>query len=251
MSKLALAGVAISLAISTSASADVLYGMDLGDQTIFTLDTSNGALQKFSGHAVNSFGGLDFDAAGNLWMETFGQLTKVDLGGGGDTVIGNNGHAFESFTILGNTSYAADVFDGGMYNVDLNNNNANFLGSYGDTNTRITDLADNDAGRLWGVRIFQQDVIAIDPNTGANLGVVASGLPANCTSLAYGSNNNLWFIPAFETTLYSLDLGNGQITPVLQGLNLTHCTGLTSRVPAPGSAVLLGIAGLAATRRRR
>jgi len=251
MGKFALTGVAISFAIAATASADVLYGMDISDGSIFTLDTSNGQLDKFFGHGVNNFGGLDFDAAGNLYMEQFGALSKIDLGGGGDTQIGNNGLALESFTILGNTPYSADVFDGNMYNIDLNNASASLLGSYGDTNTRICDLADDDANRIWGVRIFQQDVIQIDPATGANLGVVASGLPANVTSLAYGSNNNLWFIPAFETTLYSLDLGNGQITAVLQGLNVTHVTGLTSRVPAPGSAALLAVAGLAATRRRR
>lgn len=251
MSKYALAGVAVSFAIASTASADVLYGMDLGDGSIFTLDTSNGSLNKFFGHGVNNFGGLDFDAAGNLYMEQFGQLTKVDLGGGGDTQIGNNGLALESFTILGNKAYSADVFDGNMYSVDLNNASGSLLGSYGDTNTRICDLADDDANRIWGVRIFQQDIIRIDPATGANLGVVASGLPANVTSLAFGSNNNLWFIPAFETTLYSVDLGTGKVSAVLQGLNVSHVTGLTGRVPAPGSAALLAVAGLAATRRRR
>lgn len=243
---------AAAFATATTANADLLYGIDIADQSIFTLDTNSGNLTKYFGFPVQNFGGLDFDSSGNLYLQQFGSLFRIDdLNNGQFTPIGgNNGRAFESFEIIGSTAYSADVFDGGLYRVDLNNNNASLVGVYGDDGSRITALASNESDTLYGARIFQSDVVRVNPNNGQVLGTIAQGLPANVTSLTAGSNNNLWFIPAFETTLYSIDLNSGQTTVVLQNLNVQHVTGLAF-IPAPGAGALIALAGAAAARRRR
>jgi hypothetical protein len=250
MTKLLFAGIAISVGIGAAAQADLLYGTDINDGSIFTLDTTNGAIQKFFGHDAFGFGGLDWDSGGQLYLEQFGSLFKIDLGVSSTEVGSDSGRAFESFEILGDTAYATDVFDGALYTVDLSNNNTTFVGTFGDESTPITALASNEANTLYGALFSQGEIVSVNPADGQITGTIATGLPANVTSLALGSNNNLWFIPAFETTLYSVDISTGQVTQVLFNLNVSHVSGLTSRIPAPGAAALVGVAGLIARRRR-
>lgn len=252
MGKLASASAVVTLSLAGAAPADVLYGFDILDQSIFTIDTDSGSLKKYYGHAVSDYGGLDFDSAGNLYLEQAGSLFKVDLAAGTDTQIGDAyHHEFESFTIIGDKAYAADALDMHLYQIDLTTNIPTPIGAYGSKDYVITDLTSEKDGTLLGVRMKQDDVAQLDPETGIPLGVVATGLPDFVTSLAYGSHNNLWFIPAFDTTLYSLNLGTGQITPVLEGLDVIHVSGLTARVPSPGAGAILAIAGLAGLSRRR
>jgi len=153
---------------------------------------------------------------------------------------------------VGDTGYAADVFDRFLYTIDLSSNAATAL-PISPRDSPITGLASSDGTnpRMYGALILDDEIIEIDPTTGDSLGVRVSGLPGSVTSLAYGSDDNLWFIPALRTTLYSADPETGTITATLMGLDVGHVSGLTAVLPGPGAIGLFGLAGLAGRRRRR
>jgi hypothetical protein len=230
----------IALSLTVSASADLLYGIDVGEETIFTLDTETGELIKYFGHPFvgcpQVHGGLDWDSQGNLYLEQYGLLFLIDLEHPeNDVEIGScNELDFECFEIVGDTGYAEGGSDGYLYTIDLSTNVATPLpiatcAPCPPCSCRSSGMASNDGTplRMYGARTSLYDIIEIDPLTGENLGVVVSGLQDYATSLAYGSSGNLWYITALADTLYSCDPITGTVDMVLTGLSLNHVTGLT------------------------
>src|SRR5262249_10741672 len=92
---------------ASPARADRLLGYSFVDQTIFKIDTADGELIKFSGHAVNQLGGLDIDSQGNLYFLGSNTLRKIDLDQPvNDVFIASLPNVtFESFEIVNDQGY--------------------------------------------------------------------------------------------------------------------------------------------------
>ena len=224
-------------------SVDFLYGVDwiYDNPAIFTLNTESGEITKYYGHPVNDICALDFDSNGDFYVLQTSALWKIDLLNPlDDEMIEYNADwTFESFEIIGDVGYAAHVFDGGLYMVDLSNGDDSLVGYYGSEATRLTGLASNDLfgsdrnDVLYAARVWQQDIVTVDPATAAVVDTVAAGLGYGMVNLAYGSDNTLWYIASSEAALYSVDITTGEATLALSGLDLSNVTGLTAVPDAP------------------
>lgn len=228
-----------------TANAALLWGMDLNTDNLITVDTASGTVTIIGNlPGSGTFGGLDFDSSGQLYVLKTGQgLFRVNAGDATGVLVGTQpGRAFESLEIIGNRGYSADVFNNLLYEIDLATGAATAIGSYG--NTRITGLASS-GGVMYGLRIFQNDLVEVDEATGASSLIGVHGL-GNATSLAF-ADGLLWTIPVGTNDLYSLNPATAAATLVNGNLlNVPHITGLTAReaavVPEPGVLLLLSAA---------
>src|SRR5262245_57913918 len=114
---------AVALGLSGDVRAERLLGISIVEQTVFKLDPADGALIKFPGHPVSNLGGLDIDSQGNLYYLGINTLRRLDLDQpANDTFIGLiPGVVFEGFEIVNDQGYAAEVFTGTMYRINLAN----------------------------------------------------------------------------------------------------------------------------------
>ncbi len=235
-------GAVAAMALSAApAGAERLLGVSLVEQVIFKLDTATGELIKFSGHAINALGGLDIDSQGNLYYLGNNILRRIDLDQpANDQFIGLiPGVVFEGFEIINDQGYAAEVFTGTMYRVNLANAAITSIGQYGAGGVdRITGLASTDYPgsaeplHLYGVRVFLDDIIEVSPVNGANLGTVVTDPLLGVTNLAFGPGASFWFVNG--QTLYQLNLSlTGLATPVIENLDIAGVDGLTVVHPEP------------------
>lgn len=232
------------------ASADALWGLDTSDNSLFSLDTATGTVNKVGTLPAFAFGGLDFHG-GTLYALLLNggtaSLYTVSTLDASTTFIGSSARVFESFEIINGIAYSADVFNETLYSVSLIDGSATLIGTH-DTDAgdnRITGLSSNDLGggsTMFGVRISDNDLVTVNTATGGISSVIGSpGAIGQLTSLATGPTGTHWTIPAFTSKLYSLSGIDGSAALVQSGLGVTHVTGLTA-IPAPG-AVLLGMIG--------
>ncbi len=235
-------GAVVAMALAAEpAGAERLLGISLVEQVVFKLDTATGELIKFSGHPINALGGLDIDSQGNVFYLGNNILRRIDLDQpANDQFIGLiPGVVFEGFEIINDQGYAAEVFTGTMYRVNLSSAAITPIGQYGAGGIdRITGLGSTDYPgsieplHLYGVRVFLDDIIEVSPVNGANLGTVVSDPLLGVTNLAFGPGANFWFVNG--QTLYQLNLSlTGLATPVIEGLDIGGVDGLTVVHPEP------------------
>ena len=232
---------ALLLITATDVHAERLLGFSIGEDVIFKIDTDTGEIVKFFGHPVFNLGGLDIDDQGNLYYLGSNTVWRIDLGQpANDQFIGSTPKViFESFEIIDGIGYSGEVFTGTWYAISLTTGEATPLGQYGGGGVdRVTGLASTDYPgslepvRMYGQRVFLDDMIEIDPKTGANLGVVVQDKAFSTTNLARGAEG-FWFIDG-ENTLFTIDLTlAGTVTPVLFDLDIPGCNGLTAVHPEP------------------
>jgi hypothetical protein len=241
---LGAAAGALAAIAAGPAGAERLLGFSLVEQALFKLDTADGELVKFPGHAINALGGLDVDSQGNVYYLGNNILRRIDLDQpANDVFVGLiPGVVFEGFEIVNDHGYAAEVFTGTMYRINLVNAAITAIGQYGAGGVdRITGLASTDypgskeALHLYGVRVFLDDIIEVSPVNGGNLGTVVSDPLLGVTNLAYGPGARFWFVNG--QTLYELNLGlqgaAGLAAPVIEDLDLAGVDGLTVVHPEP------------------
>jgi len=248
-SKIAGALLAAGLAAAGSAQAALLWGVDASTDNLVTIDTGSGTVNVIGNlPGTGTFGGLDFDAGGQLYVLKAGQgLFRVNAGDATGVLVGTQpGRTLESFEIIGNRGYAADVFNESLYEIDLGTGAATLIGSHSQSGNdeRVTGLA-HGAGALFGTRIFQNDLVRLNVGTGDIDAVVGVHGLGSLTSLAY-ADGSLWGIPAFTSDLYSINPATGAATLVNGALaNVSHITGLTARedaqVPEPGTLLLVSV----------
>jgi hypothetical protein len=236
------AGAVTAIALAAGpARAERLLGISIVEQVVFKLDSATGELIKFSGHPINALGGLDIDSQGNVFYLGNNILRQIDLDQpANDVFIGLiPGVVFEGFEIVNDQGYAAEVFTGTLYRINLANAAITPVGQYGAGGVdRITGLASTDYPgskeplHVYGVRVFLDDIIEVSPVNGANLGTVVSDPLLGVTNLAFGPGANFWFVNG--QTLYQLNLSlTGLATPVIEDLDIGGVDGLTVVHPEP------------------
>jgi len=250
---LVLVGVCVLVGVPLRASAATLWGLDTGNDTLFTLETATGAVNTVGTLPAFSFGGLDWDSSGRLYALLDDRLYLVDYTDASTTLLGSSGQVFESFEILGGVGYSADVFEENLYTVSLLDGSATLVGSH-DTDggdNRITGLASNEVD-LFGTRYFDLDLVQVNTGTGGITAVIGSHGVSDITSLAF-ADGVFWTVPATSGSLYSLSPTDGSATLVQTGLALEHVTGLTGAnpIPEPATLVLLGLGAVGLMVRRR
>lgn len=236
-------------------SGPLLWGLDTGDDTLFTLDLNTGTVNAIGSLPSFYFGGLDWDSSGNLYAilsdgRFNSSLYSVNPINASTTLLGLTGHAFESFEIINDSGYSADVSDISLYSVNLSNGSATLIGSHdtGSGDNRLTGLA-SDGVNLYGTRLIERELVQLDTSTGGVQHVIGDHGLSSATSLAF-LDGRFWTIPATSKTLYSLDPLNANPTVEFSGLTeLGHVTGLT--VPEPTTLLFLGLGGLALRKKRQ
>lgn len=251
--------VGLIAATGAAASAQTLYSVREGDDTLVRIDISNPNAPTFADVGALGvrfdFGGLSFGPGGDLYMIDGrggrAALYTVDTGTGTASFVGAHG-INDLFALAWDTStgtmYASQFAGGsGLYTLDPSTgapttiNPAMSAGIGGLTYNFSTD-------QLVGSNDGAGDLYDIDRATGAQT-LIFDGPFVNDSGLAYDAMNNYYWGIDWSGVLFYYDIGAGYArTDVLTGLGAHD--GL-AWVPAPGSLALLGLGGLAAARRRR
>jgi probable HAF family extracellular repeat protein len=239
---LLISGLFVVILNFNQASALTLWGLDRIGYRLFTLDTETGTVYDIGILPAFKYGGLDFDNSGNLYAllnndPTFTNLYLVNKDDGSTTLIGSQNKVFESFEIIGDIAYSADVFEEALYEISLIDGSYILIGSHdeGETDDRITGLA-SDGVNLYGTRFIREDLVQINKDTGAIDMVIGTHGLRQTTSLAFG-DNLYWTAPWDTSELYSLDslasptLVFSDLTDIVELMGLT--VGPTPNIPDP------------------
>ncbi|GJL93159.1 MAG: hypothetical protein DHS20C04_28180 [Hyphococcus sp.] len=208
--------------IAIQPGTGVLFGIDHATDTLVTIDPATGAATTVGNLGASAFDvGLEFDAAGNLYMSsdtggTGPDFYSVDTTTGAATLIGSTGTGGIVGLALdsNNVMYGlADTSNDALYTIDLSTGVAALIGSLG-LSTNTGGIGFDDQGVLHGV-----------------FGIVNPGLTV-------------------------IDVLTGMAsTPVNLGLDFASLAMISdvSDVPVPGALLFFatGLAGLGAARKKR
>jgi hypothetical protein len=151
-------------------------------------------------------------------------------------------------------NYGIRYYDGSVFRYDLNWDNPQQLFAVGSDFGAIT--YDSSDGTLWVKNRNTNATVNHYDAAGNFLGGFSLGANGNFTnwSLAYEeATDSLWCIGVGNDTIFQFDKSGNTLQQLNVGTSGNILGGEMSirGVPAPGAAALLGVAGLAAGRRRR
>ncbi len=281
---LAISAIGAGLFVSAQdAIAADFYGITVAGR-ITRIDTTAQTVTELSSLRVgpvlvNSIEDLDFDSAGNLYaarnFTDFGTFQQVSesyrilnpMTGNAllSATLGTFGRPFTSLAATGNAGEFHTV-----------NNTNGYMGRLNVTNGAFAPTT----GLPHGVRNFV-DAVAVNPVDGQAYGLIDNGLSifgiidytlirlnldtgvsTIVGSLAAGSSSFKALRFDNAGTLFTVNADNGDICTInvatgqasflfAGGAAAINTSGLAYIIPAPGAAMLLGLAGLVVTRRRR
>lgn len=252
-----------------------IYGVDFRSNRFYTTTTDNfvGNFTSLGTSTPNAYG-IDFDAtATTLWgartldsgltyqygsfdlsngvYNQAGLITGLGTGEGitGLTAAANGSTWYLSTYIAGTGSklYVGDITTGAFSLVGVMNANI------------MIDIAIDSQGNLYGTNITDDLLYSINTTTGAGTAVGPLGFNMN---FAQGMDFD-WSTDTLYATMYqgtgvgqfaSINTTTGAATMLADTLPLNAEMEMAIKVaavPAPGAIALLGLAGLAARRRRR
>lgn len=279
----AIGAVAVMLAVPTSASAQLsngLWGVSVsspigGTQQLVRIDHTNGQIVQtvnlsFSG-GIASMNGLAYDAGNNILygvLRPVGgsaqsrRLVSIDPITGVCTDIGAMGDSFANITFHGGTLYGVTGEGGAaavpesLFSISTVNGSSTFIMNLGNGNDGEAIAFNSDNGLLYHAsgRLSISNAIWESVNL---VGPVVSPIGRSgysngieeISGLAY-AGGGLFYATNIDFELISITNG-GVVSFIGMDPSAGTIRGLVWVVPAPGAAALLGLAGVAAVRRRR
>jgi hypothetical protein len=225
-----LAAAFVSLCLE--ARAEVFYAVNQGNDSLCTIDTTNGAVTTIGPLGTNfAYGDLAYDpTTGTMymvdgWGQGIGQpstLFTVDLNSGLATTVGslNTANIFalvydpQSNKLFGAVSTIAP---NGFFEIDRTTGNATFVGNPGHDLDGLTYVGSS--GELVGVLAGPGTVHSIDRATGASTLVSPGGGFINNCGVAWAPSNNRMYVVDVSGNLFEFDIANAwaRTTPFTLG----------------------------------
>ena len=251
----------------SSASAEFLFGVEYsGPTALFDVNQSTGALTSIGPTGRDQLGDLTSDPRNGsfrLWANriTSNELVLLNPVTGAeisavamdspDNIVSI---AFDTVTgkLYGNTSVGYGAPFEALYEIDPSNGATTFIGRIIFDN--VYALGFDQAGELFGVSDFSNELISI--STASGNGTFVAGVQFNDVfDIASRPSDGVMFATDTATNrLYQLDTSNGNMIEVGQEIGGVqgNLVGLAfGPIPAPGTAAILALGGIAATKRRR
>jgi hypothetical protein len=250
LATLCIAGAGLASAQGT------LYGVasfsNFGTQSLYTIDASTGAATLVGSTGLRQIAGLDYDDA-------TGRLMALTVGGDQFSLSTTTGAATLAVDSNFGVPEGSITFAGGSAFTTLSDNLHNWNGTaWQQVGPSLlapgTDISGLDFGgtQLLGLALNGagvDELVAFNLGTGAATVIGATGTNASTVAgLTSTTVGGLWYMTD-GSTLYSINTATGSATSI--GTHgVAGFSGLAF-IPSPSSLLILGIAGLASTRRRR
>jgi len=191
-------------------------------------------------------------------------LISMDLSGGlltedlffGSGFSAANGDRINDLAVYQGVLYAVGRIAGAdsLFTVNENTAELTLIGAT-PTSNGFDSIAFDGGGRLYNQATV--DVLnEIDPGTGGLLNVVGAGVPGGALGLGFNPDDGLLYGSTFggeflSDKIYSVSTSDGSSNLLVDYGDGRKIQDVYFYVPAPGTVVLLAIAGIGARRRRR
>lgn len=236
----------LAFAASANAQGTLFFSEDGNENGLYELDLNNGSATNLgeSGVIVGTVGLAPSENLDELFGTDPIDLVRINTDGSGFSAI-DNGVLQEGLAYDRDNDQLYGAINGNFSAIDKNTGNLTTLAAPGDD---VEGLAYAGNGSIFGLGISDNlRSYDIDSNTWSVIG--DTGVHFNAIGLAYG-NGVLYAKGNRSSMLYQIDPNTANAT-VIGDTGIANGGGLAFVIPAPGSAALLGVAGLAAARRRR
>lgn len=255
----------------TNTPASTLVRFDMGAHTVTTVGASSTLMED-----------CDFDASGTLWAIRQGnaggfpptivmQSYTIDLTTGAATQHGDytsSGPTLASLAFRTGSFYSVNssggTTSGHLVTTDLNAATVSTVAgvTQGSTPWRVDALAFSPAGTLYGIwnsnaggpfgsNIY--NLVSFDLGTGQRslIGPITGSTSQAFYALRFDSAGNAYTVDSGNGDVYTVSTATGHGTFLFAGGAAAVGTRGLALVPAPGAGVLLGLAALTVSRRRR
>jgi hypothetical protein len=235
------------------AHGQTLYGVgnfsNFGSQSLYQIDSQSGVATLVGSTGLRQIAGLDWDSASNrlVALTVGGDIFEIDRSTGASTRVVDLAFGVPEGSLLSRNGVNMTTLSNDLSMLD--GSSWRSIGTSGLSATAdISGLEIVDGGRLLGLATnasADDSLVSFDLATGlaTTLGV---------TGTNSGSLGGLAYLDALYMTdgasLYRVDTQSGSAS-LIGSHGVSGFSGLA--IPAPGTAVMLGLAALATGRRRR